>query len=231
MEQGIRSALHGGVALALAASLLSACTSTPKPAVTAPSAQGAASQAVSSAVPGAAATVAPTTPPGSAENERPGAVEGELVVIEAKVKAVDAKHRVVTLKFADGSTNEIKCGPEVRNFPQIRVGDDVRLEFLETVELFVTPPQGKPKADAVDVVERAPAGGKPGIVEVDTVEVSANVESIDYASRVVKLRGPEGKLFTLKAGPEIERLDEVKKGDTVVARLTEAVSVRVTSPR
>jgi hypothetical protein len=32
----------------------------------------------------------------------------------------------------------VKVGSEARNFAQIRVGDQVKAAFLETVELFVT---------------------------------------------------------------------------------------------
>lgn len=64
--------------------------------------------------------------------DRPGGLEGELVVSTAKVKAIDKKNRVVTLKSPDGKMAKVKCGPEVRNFAQIRIGDDVTTTFLET---------------------------------------------------------------------------------------------------
>jgi len=70
--------------------------------------------------------------------DRPGRLEGELVVITATVKAIDKKNRVVTLQSPDGKVAKVKCGPEVRNFAQIRVGDEVKTSLLETVELFVT---------------------------------------------------------------------------------------------
>jgi hypothetical protein len=87
-----------------------------------------------------------------------------------------------------------------------------------------------PASGTASAVERAPEGGKPGITEVQSVEVTAEVESIDYKTRMVKLRGPEGKTRTVKAGPSVKRLDEVKVGDTVVVRYTEALSVQVTAP-
>ncbi|MFZ2168580.1 MAG: hypothetical protein WAW61_02975 [Methylococcaceae bacterium] len=161
--------------------------------------------------------------------DRPGRLEGELVVVTAKVKAIDKKNRVVTLKSPDGKEAKVKCGPEVRNFAQIHVGDEVKTTLLETVELFVTGEE-KPSAERAMEVERAPLGSKPGFTAIDTVEVKASVVAIDYQTRYVTLKGPEGKVIKVKAGPEVKRLNEVKTGDTVVARLTRAVSIEVSKP-
>jgi hypothetical protein len=161
--------------------------------------------------------------------ERPGGLEGELVVITATVKAVDKKNREVTLQSPDGKVAKVKCGPEVRNFAQIRVGDEVKTTLLETVELFVTG-NAEPAAERVTEVGRAPLGSKPGFAAIDAVEVKASVVAINYQSRKVTLKGPEGKVINVTAGPEVKRLNEVKVGDSVVARLTRAVSIEVSKP-
>jgi Cu/Ag efflux protein CusF len=161
--------------------------------------------------------------------DRPGGLEGELVVITATVKAIDKKNRVVTLQSPDGKKAKVKCGPEVRNFAQIRVGDEVKTALLETVELFVTG-NDEPAAERVTGVDRAPLGSKPGFAAIDAVEVKATVVAIDYQTRKVTLKGPEGNVVNVTAGPEVKRLNEVKTGDSVVARLTRAVSIEVSRP-
>jgi hypothetical protein len=50
-----------------------------------------------------------------------------------------------------------------------------------------------------------------------TMTISGVVESIDLATRKVGIRGPKGGLLLIKAGEEVERLDEVEVGDAVVA--------------
>ena len=163
--------------------------------------------------------------------DRPGGVEGELVVITAQVKSIDKKNRVVTLQSPDGKVAKVKCGPEVRNFGQIHVGDEVKTSLLETVELFVAGNE-EPGAERVTEVGRAPLGSKPGFAAVDSVEVNASVVAIDYQTREVTLKGPEGKVIKVKAGAEVKRLNEVKIGDSIVARLTRAISIEVSkSPR
>jgi hypothetical protein len=168
-------------------------------------------------------------PAATQAGDRPGALEGELVVITATVKAIDKKNRVVTLQSSDGKEAKVKCGPEVRNFAQIRVGDEVKTSLLETVELFVTG-SDEPAAERVTGVDRAPLGSKPGFAAVDAVEVKASVVAINYQTREVTLKGPEGKIIKVKAGPEVKRLNEVNVGDSVVARLTRAVSIEVSKP-
>lgn len=162
--------------------------------------------------------------------DKPGKAEAGLAVVTATVKAIDKKNRVVTLQYEDGKQAKIKCGPEVRNFAQIRVGDEVKAEFLESVELFIADSPEKPVAERSSGMKRAPLGAKPGFAAVESVEVKATVQAIDYKTREVVLLGPEGKTVKLTVGPEAKRFNEVKQGDTVVARLTKAASIKVSTP-
>jgi hypothetical protein len=208
MDYRIKNLLLGSSTALVAGSLLFGCAARDRPKPVEP----------------AAAQATPMAEP------RPSAAAEELVVVTARVEVVNRKKRIVTLKFPDGRTAQVKCGPEVVNFPQIQVGDDVTVRFLESVELFVLGPEGQPALDQATVVKRAPRGGKPGLAAAQAVEITATVESIDYDTRKVTLKGPEGRIMTMKAGPEVKRLRDVKPGDAVVARYTEAVSIEVTAP-
>jgi hypothetical protein len=73
----------------------------------------------------------------------------------------------------------------------------------------------------------APKGAKPGGVAVQTTEMTAVVDAINYKTRTVTLRGPQGKTVTLKVDDHVKRLNEVKKGDEIVVRRTEAVAIDV----
>ena len=59
-------------------------------------------------------------------------------------------------------------------------------------------------------------------------EITATVEDIDTARRIVKLKGPEGKIRVLKVGKDVKNLAAVKKGDQLVVRHTEEVAIDVT---
>ncbi len=57
--------------------------------------------------------------------EKPGVVAVESLTSTATVGAIDHENRTGTLKFPDGTTATFKAGPEVRNFDQVKVGDQV----------------------------------------------------------------------------------------------------------
>jgi hypothetical protein len=79
-------------------------------------------------------------------------------------------------------------------------------------------------------VAGAPGGQLPGVMVVDTVKITATVEAVDYAKRTVTLKGPEGNTVTLKVDKSAKDFKNVKKGDQVVARFTEAVAISVQKP-
>ena len=56
----------------------------------------------------------------------PGKVSiADAVQVGATVKAIDKAKRLVTLKGPEGHTFVVQAGPEVKNFDQIKVGDEV----------------------------------------------------------------------------------------------------------
>jgi hypothetical protein len=70
----------------------------------------------------------------------------------------------------------------------------------------------------------------PGTVVAWTTEMRATVESIDHATRQIVLRGPEGNRLALTASPEVRNLDQVRAGDQVVIRYTEALAASLAKP-
>jgi hypothetical protein len=71
----------------------------------------------------------------------------------------------------------------------------------------------------------------PKPVEVgDTVQVTATVEAIDLADRLVTLRGPEGNSVTVEVGPEVRNLAQVKVGDRVVVAYYAAIAAEFKKP-
>jgi len=58
----------------------------------------------------------------------------------------------------------------------------------------------------------------------------AVVESVDQSTREVVLRGPEGNLATVTAGPEVRNLAQVRRGDRVVVTYGAALAVEMAPP-
>jgi Cu/Ag efflux protein CusF len=61
----------------------------------------------------------------------------------------------------------------------------------------------------------------------DTVSVTATVENVDVAKRMVWLKDEKGEVTELKVPDEVRNLPQVKKGDIVVATYHEAVAYEV----
>jgi hypothetical protein len=164
------------------------------------------------------------------EASRPGVVETEVIEFNSTVETIDYQKRTVSLKGPDGRTRTFTASKEVRNFDQIKTGDTVKVELIDEVALFVRKATEPPAGEETMAVGLAPKGKKPGVVMVDTTQISADVEAVDYQMRTITLKGPQGNVRTYKVGDAVKRLNEVKKGDQVVLRLSEAVAIVVTKP-
>lgn len=69
---------------------------------------------------------------------------------------------------------------------------------------------------------------EPGKVTMaDAIRVSAAVQAVDKAKRLVTLKGPEGNVFVVQAGPEVRNFDQIKVGDLVVVRYVEALTLEL----
>jgi hypothetical protein len=165
--------------------------------------------------------------PGFTTGEKPGGIVVETITGTATVAAVDAAKRTVTLESGDGTLKTYKLGPEARNFDQIKVGDMVRATYTESVAVFVRKSDEQPGADEVRTIEVAPKGAKPGVIMTDTVEITAKVEAIDYTNRTVTLKGPQGNVMTFSVDASVKKFDNVKVGDELVMRVTEALAIAV----
>jgi Cu/Ag efflux protein CusF len=158
-----------------------------------------------------------------------GGVRVETYKETATVTGIDKATRKVTLVTKDGSKSTVKCGPEVANFDQIEVGDQVKAIVTEQLVVFVRNP-GDPSGDgAATAVLLAPLGAKPGALMANTEEVTAKVKAIDLKHRKATLLFPDGTSHTFKVRPDVD-MTKHAVGDEVVFRATEAVAVSVEKP-
>jgi len=163
------------------------------------------------------------------DNARGGVII-DAVTGTATVQAVNAADRTVVLQHADGSTSTYECGPEVRNFDQIKSGDQVTATVGEEIALALVPGGAvPPSASQASAIIRAPQGEKPGGKIVDTVAFSAKVTGVDAMKHEVTLQTVDGQSKTVKVGPDIN-LANVHPGDDVGVRLTRAFAISVAAP-
>jgi len=159
----------------------------------------------------------------------PGGIIVDTYKETATVTGIDKATRKVTLVTKDGTKSTVKCGPEVANFAQIEVGDQVKATVTEQLVVFVRQP-GEPAGDgAASVVALAPIGAKPGGVMANTEEITAKVKAIDLKHRKATLLFPDGTSHTFKVRPDVD-MTKHAVGDEVMFRATEAMAVSVEKP-
>jgi hypothetical protein len=64
----------------------------------------------------------------------------------------------------------------------------------------------------------------------DTVEVTALIDAIDPANRLVRLRTADGRARVMQIGPAVQNFNQLKTGDRVSVRFTEGLAAEVVKP-
>ena len=147
----------------------------------------------------------------------------------AVVESINASERTVVLRHPDGSRTTYECGPDVINFGQIKVGDQVTATVGEELAIVLTKRSVHPGASQTSAIVRAPLGAKPAGKIVNTTTFTAKVVSVDQVQRQVTLQTMDGRNKTVKVGPDIN-LANVQPGDNVGVQLTRAFMIAVTTP-
>jgi len=164
-------------------------------------------------------------------SDRPAVVMAETNLVKATVEELNQKNREVTLKDEEGNKIKMKVSDEVRNLDQVHKGDKVVAGYYQSAAIMVNKPGETPSENGdKEALIRSAKGEKPGGLAVKTTQVTATVEDIDYDKREVKLKQPDGDTVKVKVSDRVKRLNEVKKGDEIVARYTEALAVSVSKP-
>jgi hypothetical protein len=157
----------------------------------------------------------------------PGGEVSKTVELQATVTAIDLKTRMVTLKGPEGNETTIYVDERARNLPQVKVGDVVKIAYVEALAWQVKKAgKAKPGADVEAAAARTEPGAKPGGGVARRVSITATIEAIDLANGTVTLKGPEGNTRTIKARKPAN-LKKVKVGDLVNITYTEAVAIKV----
>ena len=161
----------------------------------------------------------------------PGAAPPRVVkemeaVMTATVVAIDLQTRVVTLKGEDGEVRDIKVGEEAVNLPQVKVGDLVTVKFYESIAVEVIKPGTVMGAGEKTSIVRAKPGEMPRGMVAKQVSVTATITGIDKQKSTITLKGPEGKLNTVKV-QDPANLEKVKVGDDLMITYTEALAISV----
>ena len=150
----------------------------------------------------------------------------ETAKVTATITAIDKATRDVTLKGPQGNELTVTAGPDVKNFANMKVGDQVNVEYLQALTLELKKGGGLIVARTE---QKGAVGAKPGEKPAGAVgrqvTVVADVIAVDPASQTVTLKGPK-RTVDLRI-PDPEQFKRVAKGDQVEATYTQAMAIAV----
>ena len=158
-----------------------------------------------------------------------GGIEQDTFTATATVTAIDPTMRAVTLAGNNDNKATFICGPEVKNFDQLKVGDKVTAQVTERLTVFVRSDGAEPTVTHAAALATAPKGAKPGLMVGQTFEVTAKVVAINAANRKASLQFSNGQTREVPVRPDVD-LSRYNVGDTVVIRVSEALSVLTKAP-
>lgn len=159
----------------------------------------------------------------------PGGIAVESYRVTATITGVDPVTRKVTVVTPEGKKTVFKAGPEVVNFPQLRVGDQVKATLTETLVVFMAkdaPPQGEGSAG---VVALSPIGAKPGALITEAVQVKAKITALDLKNHKATLQFPGGETKKVAVRKDVD-LTQRSVGEEVVIRAAESLAITVEKP-
>lgn len=174
-----------------------------------------------------AARAGGVSPAAEREVAKPGVVVADVLEVKAVLEAIDHKKRTLTLKDNKGRAITLKADKAVKSFDQLKKGDVVLADFVESIAIFIrkaTAPQSAAEARLVSV---APKGSNRGVLLAETFQVAAAVESIDVKARLVTLKEPNRDVRVVAVDKGFKNLEGIKKGDEVVLRVTEAIAIKI----
>jgi hypothetical protein len=157
--------------------------------------------------------------------------KGELATVSATVESIDVDKRLVELRNGnDRRTVQLPDG--VRNLEQIKVGDEVTVQYYEGLGAQFKKKGESKTVGMVDVqkdTQRAAPGAKPGGMVANTVTTTVVIEAVDRPGNSVTFTGPAGMTRTVDViDPSAQQfISTLKKGDEVELTYTEALAVTV----
>ena len=149
------------------------------------------------------------------------------VVVRAKVVELDMANRVATLRGPNGQIWKVDVPVTVKNFDQVRVGDNLTVRYAMAVAAALERVKKSGIRERVESTTSgtAPTGGMPASASVRTVEVLAEITALNRKAGTATLRGAK-RVVTVSVPASVD-INQLKVGDEVRAVFVEAVVLNV----
>ena len=151
--------------------------------------------------------------------------QGDAVEMTAEIVAIDKTTRLVTLEDEDGEIEEVLCGPEVKRFDELKVGDKVTFRYYESIVSNIRRPGDPAPKSAASALVRG-TGPKPGGTLSEQMSATVTITEIDAKVPSVTVKTEDGRTMSFKVEDK-KNLEGVKVGDKVDITYTAAVMITV----
>lgn len=143
------------------------------------------------------------------------------------VRGVHYVNRTVTVEDPDGERVTIKVPDEAQNLYQVQPGSQFKVRYAQAVAVGLLEPGQEPSAGVGEAMKLAPKGATPGGVMVRVAQISGKIVDIDYASRKILVRGPQGNLREFIVSERVKGFENLMVGDVVGLQVTEALAMEM----
>jgi Cu/Ag efflux protein CusF len=151
----------------------------------------------------------------------------DSIELTATIQAIDKTAREITLKAKDGDVETVYCGPEVKRFDELKVGDTITFKYYESIAYVIRKP-GAPSSLPVPsepTISRG-KGPRPGGTIAQQETATVVVKSIDLKVPSITVQTEDKRTVSFKVEDK-KNLKDVKVGDKVEVTYTEAVMISV----
>jgi Cu/Ag efflux protein CusF len=151
----------------------------------------------------------------------------DSVELTTTIEAIDHSARKVTLKDKDGATQTLRCGPEVKRFDELKVGDTVTFRYQESIAYAIRKPgqpSGLPKPTEPAITRGT--GAKPSGTLAQQETATVTVKAIDARVPSITVLTEDGRTASFKVEDK-NNLKDVNVGDKVEVTYTEALIISV----
>ncbi len=153
----------------------------------------------------------------------------DLIEATATVKKINYQSREVVLLSHNGTETKIIVSDEIKRLNEIKVGDQVKAKYYESLAFEVRPVTEKERSNPAtfDIVAgKTDLDLPPGVEVASVLNTIVTIVAIDQENATVTVLTPNKSKQVLNVNIP-ENLTRVKVGDTVLISYAEAVALSI----
>jgi hypothetical protein len=166
----------------------------------------------------------------TAQDRPQGAFVEQVATVSAIVHDVDLTTRQVLLQIGEGEFVTVVAPEEVRNLPQVEVGDTVNLAFYGGIAASLAPAGEPPIAtDMGEAMVRAEEGERPAGATLSELTTTVTFDAFEPETGIVTFTGQSGiQRQVLVQDPEmLGFVESLEPGDQVDVTVIEVIALEV----